>query len=121
MIGKTHEETKPALQMLIDEGFKISDELDIIDGGPKIEVNSNEIRTITSSRLATIATITKESLETPIFILSNNSLDFKACLSSIKIHETQGTLTIPFAAAQALQIEPGDTIRYVSSHREKKA
>lgn len=119
VIGKTHEETKPALQMLIDEGFKISDELDIIDGGPKIEVNTKEIRTIATSKLAKISEISSDLLETPLCIVSNDQLEFRACYSAIKING-DNSITIPRDTAQALNVKEGGTIRYVMPHKEQK-
>lgn len=119
-IGKIHEETKAALKILMEEGFKFSDEFDICDGGPKIEIETKNIRVIRTSLVEKIADITNETLTTPPLILSNNCLNFKACLSSIKKLPTGG-LAIPFEAAHALELNVGDSIRYASPYKESKA
>jgi arginine N-succinyltransferase len=120
MIGNTHEETKPALKMLTDEGFKISNEFDIIDGGPKIEANTNKIRTVASSKTAKISKISEEPLENPLYILSNNHIEFRACYSAIKINQKEKSIIIPQATAQTLKVKEGDIIRYVTPHKEQK-
>lgn len=118
-IGKIHEETKAALEMLMQEGFKLSDELDICDGGPKIEIETKKIRSIEASCLGKITHVTNEALTTASYILSNDRLNFRACLSSIIIHE-DGGITIPEEAAKALKVSIGDSIRYVSPYTKAK-
>lgn len=116
-IGKIHPETKAALQMLIHEGFKISEEVDIYDGGPKIEVETQNIRSIKESEKDFVAEITNQPFTTSPVILSNTSLHFRACLSPIKKNSKKGVI-IQKKAAQALQLNVGDTIRYVSPYKE---
>ncbi|HEV8051774.1 MAG TPA: arginine N-succinyltransferase [Parachlamydiaceae bacterium] len=116
-IGTVHEKTKPALYMLIQEGFAHSSEFDICDGGPKIEAATKNIRTIQESQLGTIAEITQEIETTPLFILSNATIDFRACYSPIR-KLPAGGLVIPAEVAKALKLKVGDKVRYVSSHKE---
>lgn len=54
VIGKTHDETRPALNLLKKEGFRFSNAVDIFDGGPCVDVRLDDIRTIRHSKIATI-------------------------------------------------------------------
>ena len=119
-IGRVHKDTQPALKMLIEEEFMDSLEVDIFDGGPKIEAKTKSIRCIRESALEKVTNFTQESLESPDFLISNNSLNFRACLSPIK-KNSQGDVIIPEKVAEALKLKIGDTIRYVSPHKEKRS
>ena len=50
-LKKVHPNTEPAKQLLISENFKITNHVDIFDGGPKLECLVNNIRTIKQSKL----------------------------------------------------------------------
>lgn len=116
-IGRTHDETKPALQMLTEEGFKLSEEFDICDGGPKIEAEIHKIRTIQESKLEIITEITTETFSSPPFLLSNTHINFKACLSPLEKHPNGG-IVISQEVAEALDVTKGDYIRYVSIYKK---
>lgn len=119
VIGKTHMDSKPALNMLINEGFAITDEIDLFDGGPKIQAKTAEIRSIKESRLAKINDLSLEDISSDQFLLSNERIDYRACYGKIKkISDNQIILTKKVAAA--LKVEPGDSIRYVLPHAAKK-
>lgn len=117
-IGKIHFETSAALKMLLDEGFSFSGEFDICDGGPKIEAETVNIRSVASSCTGTIEEIKTELTNKDPFIISNNRLDFRACLSPLEITSSDG-IVISQSTAEALQVNIGDTIRYVSPWKEK--
>lgn len=116
-IGKVHNETKPALQMLMQEGFTLSNEFDVCDGGPKIEAETKKIRTVKTSIKDKIVDVTNEFSDAPKFILSNNKLDFRACYSPVQ-RNRQGGVIIPLKVAKALGLNIGDTVRYVSPYKE---
>jgi arginine N-succinyltransferase len=44
VIGRVHTYTKPALTMLLDEGFEMTKSIDIFDAGPKIEIDKEQLR-----------------------------------------------------------------------------
>lgn len=111
-IGKIHPHTEGALAMLIHEGFILSDEIDIFDGGPKIEVETREIRSIKSSVVATVAEILP-TIDSCQYLVSNNRLDFRACIAPIQI-EMNNNVAINSETAEAIKINVGDKIRYVT-------
>lgn len=113
VIGKVHNNTKPALNMLLQEGFELTHDYDIFDTGPKIEAKKESIRTIQESKCATVEEIVQGNIESESFIVCNCRLNFRACISNLKIDES-GKAVIPAQLAEALLLQPGDIIRYVS-------
>lgn len=111
-IGKVHDNTQAALKILLQEGFVISDEVDICDGGPKLEVITEEIRSVRESVVAKIIGITDEAISSPAVLLSNHRLNFRACLSPI-IMMPNLEIAIPFQSAEALEVKIGDNVRFV--------
>jgi len=112
-IGKVHIDTIPALNMLIQEGFSLSEEVDILDGGPKIEAEVQEIRTIKSSVLTHISEITSHPIDSPQYLISNENVDFRACYDNLQIKSDNG-IVIHKEVAAALKLSKGDTVRYVT-------
>lgn len=49
-LGKPHDDGRPAFDMLIAEGFRAGDYVDIFDGGPTVVAEIDEIRTVRSAR-----------------------------------------------------------------------
>ncbi|HXF28803.1 MAG TPA: arginine N-succinyltransferase, partial [Chlamydiales bacterium] len=84
VIGKTHPHTQAALILLMEQGFQITDEIDIFDGGPKLKAMKKEINVVHKSRTATICQIV-DTITTPTdcdkhFLVSNDGdSDFCAC------------------------------------------
>lgn len=115
VIGKTHEMTKPALQMLLQEGFKLTQEIDALEAGPSLIARTSQIRTIKNSRLIKIDTTTDVLSDEDEFILSNVHLDFRACYGHLQfINKTQGL--IHQDVAEALKVKRNEFIRYVTLH-----
>lgn len=111
-IGKVHELTQPALQMLLQEGFKISPEIDICDGGPKIEAETREIRSVKDSAVDTLSETVAASPSSSTHIVARHSIDFRACLTAVDTKKNGGVV-ISKDAADALKLKVGDPLRYV--------
>lgn len=115
VIGKTHPNTKPALQMLFDEGFRFMDEVNIFDGGPRIISPTTNIRTINQSVQARVEEVGQPPSDDHLSIICNTQLDFRACLSGL-IHASNKGVILSSSCADALKVKKGDWIRYVSAH-----
>lgn len=111
VIGKIHSNTWPAYHMLMDEGFYLTNDVDIFDAGPKIEAETQEIRTIKDSCIDTVAEIARYPIESARFIVSNERLDFRACYSTL--HKGSKGIYLPIETAEALKIKVGDVVRYI--------
>lgn len=115
-IGKVHTNTKPALNMLMQEGFTISDDVSIYDGGPKIEVETQEIHTVKESVTAIIQSITSNIEDTSEFLIANRNMHFRCCYGNVLFDEEK-KVSISVRTAAALKVDIGDQIRFISHAR----
>lgn len=106
VIGKTHANTTPALHMLQEQNFKFSGEIDLYDAGPRIICKREEIGIIAQSKAYQVAAI--HSIDTSPILLSNLSLEFRACLG--KAVKTTGGVAIDAETAELLELKLGDQI-----------
>lgn len=115
VIGKTHDSTKPAYQMLEQENFTFSNEIDILEGGPIMSAKTKAIRTIRQSAVVQVD-VTADPLENQTeYILGNERLDFRSCFGKMQLtSKTQAVINEE--VAHALMIDRGDHIRYVTIH-----
>ena len=116
MIGKTHESSIPALNMLQNEGFTLTNEVDAIEAGPTLIAETSSIRTIKNSRTAKIIITNEPITEENPFILSNTTLNFRACYGHVTVNKEPSSVTIHQEIAEALRVKNGNEIRYVSVH-----
>ena len=112
-IGQVHPESKPALDMLLREGFNLSQECDICDGGPKIEADVSNIRTIKESTVAIVSAITQEEPCEHCSLISNCKIDFRACLAPVNYQPGKGVV-ISSKTAEALHILKGERVRWLA-------
>lgn len=118
VIKQPHPNTVAALRMLDREGFRISDDVDIFDAGPKVSVQRDKIRAIKESRVGSIAKILSDPIEAETMIISNESLDFKACLGELSLTDN-GEICIHQSTAKALNIDLGSKVRFTSPYPNK--
>ena len=110
VIGEVHENTRPALKLLNDEGFEFRNHVDIFDGGPAVHCKTNEIRTVSKSRELVIDNVS-ESVGGDEFLIANNQLDYRVTKAKVDVGETGAT--IDEVTALRLQLVKGDTVRIV--------
>lgn len=114
-VGKVHELTKPAVNMLLNENFAISPYVDVFDGGPILIAKTSEVRTIANSDLVTIDLTSDALLDEDEYILSNERIDFRACFGMLKLLSKKRAI-MNEKVAEALGVKRGDQIRYVTMH-----
>jgi arginine N-succinyltransferase len=111
VIGKPHPESERAVKNLEAEGFRFADMVDIFDAGPVYSCPRDEIRTVKQSQRATIASVSEMPIESPTHMISTTTSDFRATRTTLT--ETPEGLTIPSSTAWALNVRPGDAVRFV--------
>jgi arginine N-succinyltransferase len=111
VIGKPHPESERAVTNLQAEGFRFADMVDIFDAGPVYSCPRHEIRTVKLSRKATIATVSDQPIDSPNYMISTTTPDFRATRTTLK--ENPEGLTIPSSTAWALNLRPGEAVRFV--------
>ncbi|KAF3362128.1 Arginine N-succinyltransferase [Chlamydiales bacterium STE3] len=109
-IGQVHQNTQPALHMLQNQGFAFNGEIDSIDGGPKIEALRDEIPLIRDSKLAVLSSIHNHIENSPTFIVSNTTINFRCCLAQINMVNKKAVLDKK--TANLLNVKIGEHIRF---------
>ncbi len=110
VIGKPHPDTEAALTMLINEGFQLTDYVDIFDAGPTISVSRKKIKTIRDSQLLTIDSLV-DDVHGSRYIVANTNLQFRATISQITFQNKKTHCAIHKDTADLLQIKVGDCVR----------
>ncbi|MBA2711569.1 MAG: arginine N-succinyltransferase [Tatlockia sp.] len=110
VIGKPHNSTIPAMNILMREGFRYNCSIDIFDGGPTIEAPCNQICTVATNRVMTVKGISDEA-SSKLYILANTKLDFRATIGKLIYNPHQGTCIIGKETAELLKVKHGDCLR----------
>lgn len=109
VIGRVHHDTEPALALLLNEGFKQGDEVDIFDAGPLVEARVAGIRTIKAARTARVRSADAAEKKHADCLLANGALDFRACLGGVTPHG-DGSVSLHRELAATLHVDAGDTL-----------
>lgn len=113
VIGKVHENTRPALRMLENEGFRFRGYVDIFDAGPTVEVEVANIKSVRDSRRLQVKIGEPDSEKAQRYIVCNTRVgDFRAGQAHVEI--VDDTIILSPAAAQALRLAEGDAARCVA-------
>jgi len=111
VIGKVHEQTRPALALLESEGFSCRGYVDIFDAGPTVEARTSDIRTIRESQRLQVELGTVGVAAEP-YLISNTSLTgFRASWAMLAPTANSNHITLPTALANALDLRAGDWVR----------
>lgn len=113
VINRPHANSVPALRMLSGEGFACSGEVDLFDAGPIVSAETQMIRTIQKSCVATITKISADKNDNMNSIIATINSDFRCCLGQVR-NNGNDTIVINEEACRLLKIGIGDLVRYVS-------
>lgn len=115
VVGNSHVDTMPALRLLQDEGFQMTDLIDVMDAGPKVVADVTSIRTVREARYAPVGEILDQldvvepDRSTPLFLISNGKLEsFRSCVGVLG--ESGDTIKISSHVAMALNVQAGDMV-----------
>lgn len=111
VIGVVHEATRPAAALLGREGFTFRGYVDIFDAGPTLQATLHQIQTVRDSKRAVVAGY-GEYQESPRFLISNTLIDFRGVYETLSVNP-DGSVHLKRETAEALEVQVGDTIRYV--------
>ena len=113
VVGRCHDETVPARALLEAEGFAFCDMVDIFEAGPVVACQRDANRTVRASRLGIVQQIADELAEdVTVHLMSTVGRGFVATHDRLK-HTPDGGLVVTRAAAEAMGVAAGDTLRYV--------
>lgn len=111
VIGGVHPNTLPALDILKDEGFTLTDWLDPFEAGPVLIADVGELRTVARSEVVAARTRTTPPTSPQPIMVSNRGLrDFRAVLLETEPPQ-DGAILLSAEAMDALQIAEGAKVR----------
>jgi arginine N-succinyltransferase len=113
-IGTIHDSTSGALAMLMKEGFKMTNDIDLFDGGPKVEANLTDLHVVKESQMIVLGEVSMKSIEGVTCLFSNDLLDFRACYGTMQV-KSNGEAILTKEVAVALNLAPGDSFRALLS------
>ena len=120
VIGQVHPHTEPAKKMLENEGFQYQGYIDIFDGGPSIEVQIENIKTVRESYINTVTVIADEAFdETKCqeYMMANTQCsDFRSSYG-IGI-QNDDEIIISKTLASHMQVDTGDNLRLYPTGRK---
>lgn len=116
VIQRVHPNTEPALKMLLDEGFEMTNRIDIFDGGPMLMGETKNLRPVRERKVATVAEVVERVAPTePRTLLANTLLDFRSCLGGVE-EIRPGMARIDRECADLLELRAGAALQYVPVH-----
>jgi len=111
VIGRVHPDTEPALAMLKAEGFSYQGYVDIFDGGPAIEAETDKIRAVRDSQVLVLAVGTPGEDAVPYLIHNRKLEDCRITVGQAR--SAAGTLVVDAQTARRLRLGAGDQVRAV--------
>lgn len=108
VMGRVHPQTAPALHLLEQEGFRYQGYIDIFDGGPAVECQVSDVRSIRDSQGVQVR-VGKPAGGSPCLIANTAVGDFRCTLAELEPED--GAVTIDAALAAALHLTAGDIAR----------
>jgi arginine N-succinyltransferase len=116
VIGKVHEHTRPALEMLLAEGFRVTGMVDIFEAGPIIKCPLKDVRVVRESSVRTVVDVqAHDHLVAGRFLITNARSDFRACVGPVELLP-EGGVRLSRETAQALQVTVRDRVRIAPLH-----
>jgi arginine N-succinyltransferase len=119
-IGQVHERTRPARNLLKQEGFVDSGMIDIFDGGNIVRCKREEIRTVKESKVRTYVGVGRPEERAKTWLLAKGRLsEFRACVAPVILEGDEG-IRLASPAAEILQLSPGEKVRYAPLRPKKR-
>jgi len=128
VIGQVHPQTRPALKMLSDEGFRHTGFVDLFDAGPTVEAPLHRITSVQRSGLCQVqvvddrvTVITRNQPDNhnrAILLTNTGTTDFRASVTtSATWLPHRQTLVVPRSLASELMLESGSMARQIPLHK----
>lgn len=113
VIGQVHQNTKPALKMLENEGFMHRGYIDLFDAGPTVEARLSQIKSVAASKKVPVK-ITVVQGEQTLAVANTELQQFRASFGkAAQFDADQGVLLLSEDFAHTLQLRDGDLARFI--------
>lgn len=114
VIGQVHQNTKPALKMLEQEGFAHRGYIDLFDAGPTVEARLSQIKSVASSKKVPVKVAEVQGEQT-LAVANTKLQQFRASFGkAAKFDADQGVLLLSPEFADTLQLHDGDLARFIT-------
>lgn len=110
VIGQVHQNTRAAQKILLREGFRYENYVDIFDAGPTVSANRADIHTIKASRKGVLTIDQSSLLRQPCLLSSCPPKPFRATLAEVAISDDN--IGLSKETAQWLGLSEGDHLCY---------
>jgi arginine N-succinyltransferase len=120
VVGQAHPFTVPALKILLKEGFRLIDHIDVFDGGPKISAHLSQIGSVKRSRFSQLHEVV-ESLEydEECMVCHGSMTEFKSVLANVS-HNADGSINMKHTDVERLGVKPGAMVCLAPLHEKRK-
>jgi len=108
VIGLPHPTGRAAMRMLEDENFRAAGYVDIFDGGPSMTAQTDDVKSISEAVSTTLDGVDLEKGEKAL-VATGNFENFRCSYGARELGE-DGSVSIDAAAADKLDVQPGDTV-----------
>ncbi|CCN37891.1 Arginine N-succinyltransferase [Vibrio nigripulchritudo SO65] len=113
VIGKVHDNTRPALRLLEQEGFSCRGYVDIFDAGPSVECDLRNIESVRHSFRAKVSV--QEHSSAQHYLICNSSFEnFRATAATAAYDKATDTVMLSQEVANALEVKDGDYVRLLA-------
>lgn len=114
VIGRVHDNTRPALRLLESEGFRFRGFVDIFDAGPTVEAEVCQLNSVRNSRLVTVRIDDSASDEDGVahIVCNTQVTNFRA--AQLSLPEGTDNIVLTTEQAQAMHLDNGDDARIVA-------
>ncbi len=119
VIGKVHDNTRPALRLLEKEGFSCRGYVDIFDGGPTVECERRHIESVRHSINAEVIIGHVETSSQEILLSNTSFEEFRATACRASVDIQNNTVMIPADVAQVLCVSEGEQVRLLTMDKEQ--
>jgi arginine N-succinyltransferase len=114
VVGRPHETSAIAMNMLLEEGFRFENYVDVFDAGPQVIAALTDIHTVARSTVVPVASPDEggSDIGPDLLVCSSALQDFRLIRTAGRLEEEM--LTIGRDGFDALDLETGDKVRVVS-------
>lgn len=124
VIGEVHENTKPALKLLENEGFIHRGYVDLFDAGPTVEAQLKQIKSVRQSHRVKVEIEPDAAIRhgaSQLAVCNCETLNFRATFTDdCRFDSERNALLISPAVADALKVADGDFVRYLNLDKGAK-
>lgn len=117
-IGRPHRASAPAMAMLLDEGFRYENHVDVFDAGPQVHAERDRIRTVAESRVRAVQPAAGMG-DTHVLACTLELEDFRVVRARATLSE--GGAALDDVVRRGLQRGGGAPVRVSPSHAAERA